>query len=65
MVVIEKGLLITIGAVFAGLVGYKIIKKKKPHLIEKCKKSVSNIKKRTSEVFEGTKKSFHEGYAKA
>ena len=69
MAVVEKGVLTTLavvtGVAFAGLVGYKIIKKKKPELCEKVKKSVSNAKKRTSEIIEGARESFREGYAKA
>ena len=66
---IEKGILTTLaavtGVVFVGLVGYKVIKKKKPELFEKTKKSVSNVQKRTSEIIEGARKSFREGYARA
>ena len=65
MAVIEKGILIVAGTVFVGLVGYKILKKKKPSVIEKCKKSVLNIQKKTSEMFEGTKEAFQQGYANA
>jgi len=62
---VEKGLLVAAGVVFVGLVGYKIIKKKKPDVLEKAKKSASGIKKRTSEIVEGAKESFREGYAQA
>ncbi len=61
----EKGLLVTASVVFAGLVGYKIIKKKRPDLLKKAKKSVFDIKKRTSEIIEGARASFREGYAHA
>ena len=65
MTVIGKGLLVAAGAVFVGLVGYKIVSKKRPEVIEKAKKSVSNIKKGASEIIKGAKESFHEGYARA
>jgi hypothetical protein len=61
----EKGLLIAAGVAFAGFVGYKIIKKKKPDVLKKAKSSISDIKKRTSEIVEGAKESFHEGYVSA
>ncbi len=66
---IEKGLLAAaataVGVVFVGLVGYKIVKKKNPKLLNKAKESVENVKKTTSKVIEGAKKSFKEGYASA
>lgn len=65
MTMIEKGLALTAGVVFVGLIGYKIIKKKKPDMLKKAKCSASNIKNRTKEVIEGAKASFREGYAKA
>lgn len=65
MAIFEKGILVTVGVVFAGLVGYKIIEKKRPELIEKAKKSVSDAKESASEVLEGARESFREGYAKA
>lgn len=40
-----KGLLVAVVAVFAGFVGYKILKKKNPELIKKVKGSVSNVGK--------------------
>ena len=65
MTVIEKGILITAGVVFVGAVGYKIIKKKRPDLIKKAKKSVSDVKERTLEIIDGAKESFRKGYADA
>jgi hypothetical protein len=62
---IEKGLLVVAGVAFACVVGYKIIKKKRPDVLKKAKKSASDIKKRTSEIIEGAKDSFREGYAQA
>ena len=62
---IEKGLLVAAGLVFAGVVGYKVIKKKKPDAFKNVRESVCNIKKRTFQIVEGAKDSFREGYAKA
>ena len=67
--VVEKGVLVSaatvVGVAFVGLVGYKIVKKKKPELLEKAKKPFRNIKKRTSEIVASAKQSFREGYAQA
>lgn len=66
---VEKGVLATaaavVGVTFVGLVGYKIVKKKKPDLLQKLKKPFSNFKKRTSEIMSSAKKSFREGYTQA
>ena len=66
---IEKGVLATVatvaGAAFVGLVGYKIVKKKKPKVLDKIKRSVQDMAKKPLEIIEGAKKSFREGYAKA
>lgn len=51
-------LIMAAGAVFAGMVVYKIIKKKNPELF-------NNVKERTSEIIKGAKESFHAGYAQA
>lgn len=66
---LEKGVLVTvavgIGAVFAGIVGYKILKKKKPEIIKKAKESVADTKKKASEIAQGARESFRKGYASA
>jgi len=58
----EKSLLVLAGVVLAGVVGYKIIRKKNPRLFEDC---AANIKKGTDNFFEGASESFKEGYAAA
>ncbi|MBF0479924.1 MAG: hypothetical protein HQL26_10620 [Candidatus Omnitrophica bacterium] len=58
-----KGLLIAVGVVFAGFVGYKIIQKKNPALIKKIKSSVADAGKGMSSMIEEAKESFYEGYA--
>jgi len=65
MSTIGKGLLIIAGVVFAGAVAYKIITKKNPDMIKKAKKVVSDVRKRTTEIIDGARESFREGYAKA
>jgi hypothetical protein len=69
MFIFEKGVLASAvavaGAVFAGVVGYKIIKKKRPDLLKKAKKSISGITERTGEILDGARQSFRAGYAKA
>ena len=61
----EKGLLVAAGVVFAGLVGYKIIKKKKPALLEEGRKKAAAVREKTVEMAASAKKSFQEGYASA
>lgn len=58
-----KGLLVAAVAVFAGFVGYKIIQKKNPELINKIKGSVSNAGKRLADIVDEARTSFSEGYA--
>jgi hypothetical protein len=58
-----KGLLVAVVTVFAGFVGYKIIKKKNPELINKIKGSISNAGKKFSAVVDEARISFAEGYA--
>ncbi len=65
MAVVEKGILITAGVVFAGLVGYKVIKKKKPELIDKAKASVQGAQKQAGKVFDSARDAFRDGYASA
>ena len=63
---VEKGVLVAasviVGAVFAGFVGYKVLKKKKPEVLDKARKSMSDIKDKSSEMIQGAKRSFREGY---
>ena len=65
MTVVGKGILITAGAIFAGLVAYKVMKKRKPELIDKGRQAVSDAREKTSEIIDGAMESFREGYAKA
>ena len=65
MAVVENGILITAGVVFAGLVGYKVIKKKRPELIDKAKKSVQDVQKQAGKVFDAARDAFRAGYASA
>lgn len=58
-------LLIAVGIVLAGVVGYKIIKKKNPEWIDKTKKALSNSTKGVTKVIDGAKQSFREGFASA
>lgn len=51
-------LIVAAGAVFAGMVAYKILKKKNPAFL-------NNVKERTSGIFKGAKESFQAGYAQA
>lgn len=65
MTIVEQGLVAGGVVVLAGLVGYKVVKKKKPELIARAKRSVSDAKGRVCEIIEKAKQSFMEGYAKA
>ena len=62
---IEKALIATTGMVLAGVVGYKIVKKKNPKLIENTKKTISDITNAPVKFFKGARESFREGYASA
>ncbi|MBF0491071.1 MAG: hypothetical protein HQL15_10780 [Candidatus Omnitrophica bacterium] len=55
-----KSLLIIAGVAVAGVVGYKIIKKKNPKFFENCAESIKNS---TGNFFEGATEAFKEGYA--
>ena len=65
MAVVEEGILITAGVIFAGLVGYKVIKKKRPELIDKAKTSVQGVQKQAGKVFDTARDAFRSGYASA
>lgn len=58
----EKTIGIVAGVALAGFVGYKIIKKKKPEIIDKAKRSVSNLKGKSLDVINDAKRSFRDGY---
>ena len=63
---IDQGFWIGVGAtvvaVAAGLVTYKVLKKKKPEVIQKAKKSVGDVRKKAADVAKGAKEAFREGY---
>ena len=56
--VIQKGLLVAAGMAFAGIVVYKIAKKKGPDVL----KNVGKIRDDVLHVISGMKGSFREGY---
>jgi hypothetical protein len=60
----NDGIVAAIVVVFAGVVGYKIIKKKNPGLINKVKSSASGIGNKFSSFADEAKSSFAEGYAR-
>ena len=55
----------TVVVVVAGLITYKVLKKKKPEVIERAKKSVADVTKKTAAVAKGAKEAFREGYESA
>ena len=59
---LTKSLLIIAGVAVAGVVGYKIIKKKNPEFFKDCG---DKIKKSTNNIFEGASEAFQEGYSSA
>ena len=60
-----KGLFAAVVVVFAGFVGYKILKKKNPELIKKVKGSISEAGKNIADNIAAAKESFYEGYSRA
>ncbi|MBF0252338.1 MAG: hypothetical protein HQL29_00840 [Candidatus Omnitrophica bacterium] len=65
MAIVEKSILITAGVIFVGLVGYKIVKKKNPKLIDDAKVSLDKVKLKTDKIISSAKNAFREGYASA
>ena len=63
---IDKAVLATIGIAagigFTGYVGYKILKKKKPLVIQNIKQSLSNLKDTSLNTVKHAKESFQKGY---
>ncbi|MFC1462001.1 hypothetical protein ACFLQU_00205 [Verrucomicrobiota bacterium] len=63
---IDDGFWVGVGAtalvVVAGLVTYKVLKKKRPQTIEKAKKSAQDLKKKTIDIARGAREAFREGY---
>lgn len=60
-----KGILAALGAVFAGVVAYKIVQKKKPEVIENLKEKAQKVKEKTVETFQNAGEAFKEGYSQA
>ncbi|MBF0494118.1 MAG: hypothetical protein HQL28_03185 [Candidatus Omnitrophica bacterium] len=60
---IEEGLFVGVAAVFAGLVGYKVVKKTNPELLSKLSDSYSAAGKKVTSMIDETKNAFREGYA--
>ena len=63
--VIEKGILVSLGVVFAGIVACKVVQKKKPQVIKGLKKKVEEIKEKTTETLKTAREAFREGYSQA
>ena len=63
----ENGVLVGIGAaavvVLAGMVAFKVMKKKNPDMIEKTLKSAGVVRGKASEAVKGAKAAFLEGFA--
>lgn len=60
-----KELLVAVGVVFVGFVGYKIIQKKSPGVLRNVKDSFSNAGQKVCSVLDEARDSFREGYAQA
>jgi len=64
---LENSVWVGIGAVavvgLAGMVAFKVIKKKSPDMIKKTMKSVDAVKGKVSESVKGAKAAFLEGFA--
>ena len=53
------------GVAVAGVVGYKIIKKKHPELITKTRETLKDIQDGMCDLCKGAKESFSEGFSNA
>ena len=64
---LENSVLVGIGAaavvVLAGMVTFKVVKKKNPDMIKKTMKSVDAVKAKVSESVKGAQAAFREGFA--
>ncbi|MBF0254739.1 MAG: hypothetical protein HQL11_06430 [Candidatus Omnitrophica bacterium] len=62
---IDKGILIAVGVVLAGVVGYKVVEKRNPEAIKNAKKALAKAGKGVTDIIDSAKGSFREGYASA
>ena len=60
-----KGLLVVVGLVFVGVVGYKILKKQGPAIIRSVKGAMVRTGDKVTLAIDDAKESFYEGYAQA
>ena len=60
-----KSLLVIVGVAVVGFVAYEIVKREKPELLAKAKKSVSDATSGVTQALKNAKSSFMEGYASA
>ncbi len=65
----EDGVWVGVGVaavvIVAGVITFKVLKKKRPKVIEKAAKSVISAKKKTADVAKSAKDAFREGYETA
>ncbi len=62
---LAKSLLVVLGVAVVGFVAYEIVKREKPELLAKAKKSVANATGGLTDALKNVKSSFMEGYASA
>jgi len=60
-----KSLFTLVGMAVIGVVGYKVIKKNKPEWLDSAKNSIAKTTESVTDVLEGAKESFRDGYASA
>ena len=59
------GVGVTLVIFAGGVVVYKVLKKKKPAMIEKAVKSADSIREKTIQMAKGAREAFREGYESA
>jgi len=62
---LEKSLLIVLGVAVVGFVGYEIVKREKPELLKKAKKSLADAGRSVQDALKSARSAFMEGYASA
>lgn len=62
---LAKSLLVVLGVAVVGFVAYEIVKREKPELLARAKKSFSDATSGVAEALKNAKSSFMEGYASA